>query len=124
MEEGRIRCACCRAWRTTEHYPLKRDGTRHVRCAKCVEDHKAYRERSKPAPGSKVDRRHFAHVTRIPPIARLTIDDVRTIRALHPFQGRGRRDNLMTIEQLAEKFGVHRCTIEAVLSGRTWSAHW
>ena len=120
----KIRCACCRAWRTTEHYSLKRDGTRHVRCNKCVADQKAYRIANPRKTGQRVDGRIFAHVGRIPPTASLTVNDVRAIRALHPFQGKGRRDNPMTIAQLAEKFNVHRCTVEAVLSGRTWSAHW
>ena len=118
-----IRCAACRSWRTTEHYSCKRNGTRQVRCNKCVEYQRAYRELRKAAPGSNVDRRQFAHVDRVPLQARLNINDVRAIRALHPFQGKGRRDNPMTVAQLAEKFGVHRCTVESVLSGRTWSAH-
>lgn len=54
---------------------------------------------------------------------KLTPDDVRMIRELHAHkQAEIRRLNeSLSARSLAEKFGVHVRTIEAVLSRRGWS---
>lgn len=56
------------------------------------------------------------------PWAKLTDDDVRLMRRLHQ-EGRAEIDRIRsycTMRALAEKFGVHRRTVEKVLSYSTW----
>lgn len=53
--------------------------------------------------------------------SKLTEDDVLMIRALFAEREYLRKKaSELTNEKIAEKFGVHRCTIEKVASGETW----
>lgn len=55
-------------------------------------------------------------------LSKLTEDDVRAIRQIHADK-KAAIDKLnasCSVSALAEKFGVHRCTIEKVLRYQTW----
>lgn len=55
-------------------------------------------------------------------IRKLTEDDVRLIRELHAWKlaEMKRLNRTVSLSVLAEKFGVHVCTIQKVLSYNTW----
>lgn len=56
------------------------------------------------------------------PQSKLTDDDVRLIRQLHDFKKKEirRLNDALSIEAIANKFGVHRRTIEKVLFFDGW----
>lgn len=116
----KITCSKCRCKRTPDQYDTHPDGSRYKTCRRCISAMSAQRECMK---GTSEDRRHWAHIGRIPKTAKLTVDDVRLIRQMQNFPGR-HGAGVTTASQLAEKFEVSESTICSIWAGRTWSAHW